>query len=591
MKVIILAAEVNKNGQLPKGLENISDDCTNIENQVNILLLHGFCPEQICIAISDDSVWYESKAYYILNKLGVIFVKIKHYPDNRSAETLSQTIKSIKFENDSQFLLFYSDFHLSSSYLDKINLEYYGCTFFVRKPLRSAEKGPRLRIKAPRSLEVSYSDSCVANMWSIFAGAVKFDASIAMRILTKEQNVKELSALELLNKSIGEENISLVCLSELDSGLNSARKQTSALSGGSFAGLYKKTVVRKYAFGEGVSKLKNEIKWLSSIPKDGSNCFPPVLASFQDENQAWYEMPWFNNQSLRYHAITGSYSSDQVLEVVSSVLEYMAKNLYSEKRINQEKNWVEERHIKRVSVRLTELKNNSEIFRPILSKNKIQINGKEFPNLPCIFGAIMSCNNLLKDFEPDEFVMIHGDLHFQNILVPDVFTKDSFTLADPRGELRGGDIFYDIGKLYHSVNGKYDLIHTDQFSLDEQLEFADKCSFSWHFNNKYFEEKYDYLYRSIKKKLEIFLNDNDKLWHIKALFSEAMHFSSVMPFHLYEKKKPERAIVMYLTGVRLMYDLYNELSDFGYKLEIPSARHADVVWDFASDYSINDIYK
>ena len=60
---------------------------------------------------------------------------------------------------------------------------------------------------------------------------------------------------------------------------------------------------------------------------------------------------------------------------------------------------------------------------------------------------------------PKSLYQIHGDLHFQNILVGD--SSKNFILADPRGDKEGSDIFYDMGKLWHSFNGKYDLIHTD----------------------------------------------------------------------------------------------------------------------------------
>lgn len=63
-------------------------------------------------------------------------------------------------------------------------------------------------------------------------------------------------------------------------------------------------------------------------------------------------------------------------------------------------------------------------------------------------------------FTPQELVMIHGDFHFQNILISDDYSD--FVIADPRGELAGSDIFYDFGKLWHSFDGKYDLIHTKQ---------------------------------------------------------------------------------------------------------------------------------
>lgn len=57
----------------------------------------------------------------------------------------------------------------------------------------------------------------------------------------------------------------------------------------------------------------------------------------------------------------------------------------------------------------------------------------------------------------------HGDLHFANMFY--CFTYKDLKLIDPRGEYYG-HWFYDLAKLNHSVNGRYDWIDAQLYSGD-----------------------------------------------------------------------------------------------------------------------------
>lgn len=45
---------------------------------------------------------------------------------------------------------------------------------------------------------------------------------------------------------------------------------------------------------------------------------------------------------------------------------------------------------------------------------------------------------------------------------------------------------------------------------------------------------------------------------MKALWSEASHFCSVMTFHIGKSKTPDRVILLYLTGVILINEFYDK---------------------------------
>jgi len=62
----------------------------------------------------------------------------------------------------------------------------------------------------------------------------------------------------------------------------------------------------------------------------------------------------------------------------------------------------------------------------------------------------------------------HGDFHFENILWSEV--EQGFTFIDWRqdfgGDLKVGDIYYDLAKLMHGLIVSHELIHRDQYAVE-----------------------------------------------------------------------------------------------------------------------------
>ena len=75
-------------------------------------------------------------------------------------------------------------------------------------------------------------------------------------------------------------------------------------------------------------------------------------------------------------------------------------------------------------------------------------------------------------YDVDTFSIIHGDLCFANIMVDSNFSF--IKVIDPRGKFGTYDIYgdfrYELAKLFHSVDGKYDFIIKDLFDLDYNTE-------------------------------------------------------------------------------------------------------------------------
>ena len=74
-------------------------------------------------------------------------------------------------------------------------------------------------------------------------------------------------------------------------------------------------------------------------------------------------------------------------------------------------------------------------------------------------------------FDVEEFSIIHGDLCFANIMVDENYSF--IKVIDPRGKFGNFDVYgdfrYELAKLFHSVDGKYDFIIKDLFKINYKI--------------------------------------------------------------------------------------------------------------------------
>lgn len=81
--------------------------------------------------------------------------------------------------------------------------------------------------------------------------------------------------------------------------------------------------------------------------------------------------------------------------------------------------------------------------------------------------ALLSVSVPRELFDITQFNIIHGDLCFANIMVDNTFSF--IKVIDPRGKFGDFDIYgdyrYELAKLFHSVDGKYDFIIKDLFTI------------------------------------------------------------------------------------------------------------------------------
>lgn len=333
------------------------------------------------------------------------------------------------------------------------------------------------------------------------------------------------------------------------------------LIGGSFAGLHHSRLVRKHAEGEGNAKLISEIRWLQALPQDLRQYFPQIIDYSIGADNSYFTMPYYPFENLRKKIICGRFDPDETRCWLQKILDFMFSRVYSRHAAEQSLSWGEEyiskKHFGRFHARLMYLR-GIEPFRHIVRSAEVVINGTAFPNLPSLIAELEHLQKSRSLFIPRQRCMIHGDLHFQNMLIDE--DHGNFILADPRGELEGGDIYYDLGKLLHSCHGLYDLIHTDlsHARLMSCTQETAVCELVMGDDDALLHT-YDAVLNDVLKLLEGHLGGTDS-WLLQARFSEVMHFASLMYFHLRQDGRETRALCLYLRAIMLAHSLLHDLN-------------------------------
>lgn len=192
------------------------------------------------------------------------------------------------------------------------------------------------------------------------------------------------------------------------------------------------------------------------------------------------------------------------------------------------------------------LKDSNEYFLHLTQHENLIINGNSYGNFCKIQDKVISLveKNLCKN--APKITAIHGDLCFGNIIGSYNTEKDltSLKLLDPRGSWGRvgiyGDPRYDIAKLYHSCNGRYEYLTNKKYTLTE-------------INSKEFVYEYDD--DNVKAVGDILINDIvNEFPHNPADYYliEGLIYIGMCARH-YDCQK--RQTIMYLTGVKILNEV------------------------------------
>lgn len=290
-------------------------------------------------------------------------------------------------------------------------------------------------------------------------------------------------------------------------------------------------------------KLINEIRWFLTLPNN-LQWFTPRIYSYSLEwEQPKVSMEYYSYPTLHHLYLYGNHNIDKWKKIFKKLFYVHDEMKVYSLKINREdiEKALNNIYINKTIERLEKVKQDKNFSRYF--EKEFYINNIKIESLNKLKRLIIELVEKLEINKREELNIIHGDYFFANILYDP--TADIIKLIDPRGDFGGygvyGDPNYDLAKLAHSVDGKYDFIVEDLFELEE----LDKG-----FNYKIvYSEKYD----GIK---ELFYSHFDKKVRLKIKFIQALLFLSMIPLH---KDKPKRQKVMLGVGVRILNEVMEEI--------------------------------
>jgi hypothetical protein len=558
MNIIILAAGdkgiTHKNKIIPRPLLPLKNGTSIIENLLShiYLLTKGDC--DIYLAINKSELWSKPNIEKLDTKIKIIWINNSDQYNN--AKTVIELIEFLSYEPIQNFqdtLFIDGDLVIPRRALLSILSSKSKITLLTRRKFNYSEKSIDIFIEGGRLLSIGNNLLQMKDINILseirFSGILKV-STIELVGLTDylRKNTILKSYIEGVNKFIDKFKIELIDIDGIDVPLE------KKLIGGSFAKLQINKIVRKEVGLNGKVKLLNEIEWISKLPIDLAPYFPEIVRSGSDNSKTFYEMIYYDFPNLREIIFDFKSDKSEILDFIQKLLVWLRVNLYNRTISESSSSWVKEKHFERYFERLLEIQKSSARLSTIIKYGKIILNGKVYINTPILMLEMLRMKDLHELILPARLSMVHGDLHPQNILVRSLKNYD-FILADPRGELEGSDLFYDLGKIWHSFNGKYDLLHTGNFELNE---INNVFNLSW--NRMDLVNKYDSLLYELEEIVPKVFNDYDRdtlLLRIK--FNEVIHFASVSLFHL-DGSNDTNATAMYLIGVKLINEFYEEFN-------------------------------
>lgn len=332
------------------------------------------------------------------------------------------------------------------------------------------------------------------------------------------------------------------------------------LAGGSYARTYVhlhpqgRRVVRKEAFGDGQDKLAEEISWLQGL-EDSARChFPDIVEHRIETRGVSMDLSYHRLPTLRQLILSGAIDEEEAARWARRILAVLKRDLYPAGDREVPADYIRRTHLSRIVTRLSETAAALPRRHRLWAADRVRVNGVWLRNIRSVVADLERDERVLALLTPERLLRTHGDLHFDNVLID----RDNhrFLLIDPRGN-PGYDVAYDLGKIWHSVNSLYDLIHSGHVQVtagETEIDY------------KFAPPELVAFYRKVRQGLHTWLtatqwHQEDPYWLLKVRLAEAAHMCSVMPFHIAHDEQETVVLACYARGLELINSFYDDLTE------------------------------
>ena len=290
-------------------------------------------------------------------------------------------------------------------------------------------------------------------------------------------------------------------------------------------------------------KFIGEIKWFLKLPRDIEYVSPRIFDYSTSYDDPYVSMEYYSYHTLHELFLYGDLERQQWVDIfnrIRFVCDDFKRYTVKDENILPS---LEEMYLIKTIQRLDKLKKD-ERFRCFFEKS-ITVNGKEYL---CLDQVIRLLKKIIPAelYDVENFIIIHGDMCFSNIMVDS--NLSFIKLIDPRGKFGAFDLYgdrrYELAKLFHSIDGKYDYIIKDLFDMEFD---ADSLAMTYGINER--KNSFD-LYKVFEETFrEEIGGDLEKIELIESLL-----FLSMIPLH---NESFEQQMVMLCTGL----DILNRVVD------------------------------
>lgn len=295
---------------------------------------------------------------------------------------------------------------------------------------------------------------------------------------------------------------------------------------------------------ENKEKLVNEIRWYLRIPNKLQYLLPRVYDYSLDLTDPYVSMEYYGYHTLHESLVFGDLPLvkwQAIFQKLLFAINDMRKFTVTGERIQFEAA-LRDIYLQKTFDRLDMMRNEPDFHS--FFENTITINGKEYRSLNEYLKMLPQLIEKLVVYTfTGQFNIIHGDLCFANILIED--TYDFIRVIDPRGKFGTFDIYgdarYELAKLMHTLEGKYDFIIEDMFDIDV---IGNTIEYHVH-------KQIDNITNVF---LDVFRESIDNIQAVRLI--EATLFLSMIPLHSDYK---QRQFAMLATGVMLLEQVIREI--------------------------------